>query len=166
MERQKISESSFFTAKQLVELELLEDTSDPDEKDICNNRAAINQVCWQLRKISEELPKVKLKKISATQRFLIPFLFLQNAFDVRKPTIPKGEKELAAERRRRKLKAKERQATLLLGIILSAFILSWLPFFIMYVIGAFGYEAPAVVFKFFFWLGYCKLFISCNYVSS
>lgn len=41
-----------------------------------------------------------------------------------------SEKERPAEQRKRKLKAKERQATLLLGIILSAFILSWLPFFV------------------------------------
>ncbi|VDO37943.1 unnamed protein product [Haemonchus placei] len=33
---------------------------------------------------------------------------------------------------------------------------SFLIQFVMYVIGAFGYEAPAVVFKFFFWLGYCN----------
>ncbi|VDM78667.1 unnamed protein product [Strongylus vulgaris] len=106
---------------------------------------AINQVCWHLRKISEELPSMN-KKVSATQRFL-------QAFDPKRSVIPKSEKELIAERRRRKLKAKERQATFLLGIILSAFIFSWLPFFVMYVIGAFGYAAPAIVFKFFFWLG-------------
>uniref|UniRef100_A0A9J2PCK4 G-protein coupled receptors family 1 profile domain-containing protein n=1 Tax=Ascaris lumbricoides TaxID=6252 RepID=A0A9J2PCK4_ASCLU len=35
----------------------------------------------------------------------------------------------STDKRRRLLKAKERQATLLLGLILSAFIISWLPFF-------------------------------------
>ncbi|EYB96635.1 hypothetical protein Y032_0148g2641 [Ancylostoma ceylanicum] len=137
------------STKQIVELELLEENSDGDEKDNSTNKEAINQVCWHLRKISEELPTVKLKKVSATQRIL-------HTFDPKRVVLPKSEKELNAEKRRRKLKAKERQATLLLGIILSAFILSWLPFFVMYVIGAFGYEAPAVVFKFFFWLGYCN----------
>jgi hypothetical protein len=34
------------------------------------------------------------------------------------------------ERRKRRLKAKERQATLLLGLILFAFIASWMPFFV------------------------------------
>lgn len=34
------------------------------------------------------------------------------------------------ERRRRLLKVKERQATILLGLILTAFIISWLPFFV------------------------------------
>lgn len=34
------------------------------------------------------------------------------------------------DRRRRLLKVKERQATLLLGLILTAFIVSWLPFFV------------------------------------
>ncbi|RCN51102.1 hypothetical protein ANCCAN_02889 [Ancylostoma caninum] len=221
------------TTKQIVELELLEENSDGDEKDNSTNKEAINQVCWHLRKISEELPTVKLKKVSATQRILhtfdpkrvvlpksekelnaekrrrklkakerqatlllgiilsafilswLPFFEAINqvcwhlrkiseelptvklkkvsatqrilhTFDPKRVVLPKSEKELNAEKRRRKLKAKERQATLLLGIILSAFILSWLPFFVMYVIGAFGYEAPAVVFKFFFWLGYCN----------
>lgn len=36
----------------------------------------------------------------------------------------------STDKRRRLLKAKERQATLLLGLILSAFIISWLPFFV------------------------------------
>lgn len=58
--------------------------------------------------------------------------------------------------RRRRLKAKERQATLLLGLILTAFIASWLPFFAMYVLGAVGYSAPELFFKVFFWLGYCN----------
>ncbi|KAH7724622.1 TAG-24 protein [Aphelenchoides avenae] len=62
----------------------------------------------------------------------------------------------STEKRRRLLKMKERQATLLLGLILGAFIVSWLPFFVMYILGAIGYEAPELVFKFFFWLGYCN----------
>ncbi|KAE9553708.1 hypothetical protein FO519_003063 [Halicephalobus sp. NKZ332] len=67
------------------------------------------------------------------------------------------ENKKSTDKRRRLLKAKERQATMLLGLILTAFIASWLPFFLLYVLGAFSYNAPAVVFKFFFWLGYCKL---------
>ncbi|KAL3079719.1 hypothetical protein niasHS_014001 [Heterodera schachtii] len=34
------------------------------------------------------------------------------------------------EKRKRRLKAKERQATLLLGLILFAFIARWMPFFV------------------------------------
>ncbi|WKY17258.1 hypothetical protein Q1695_001681 [Nippostrongylus brasiliensis] len=128
--------------KQIVELELLEENSDGEEKYDHSSKVSINQVCWHLRKISEELPHPSVHK--------------ENSYDSKRAVIPKSEKELSAEKRRRKLKAKERQATMLLGIILSAFILSWLPFFVMYVIGAFGFEAPAVVFKFFFWLGYCN----------
>ncbi|KAL3079735.1 hypothetical protein niasHS_014017 [Heterodera schachtii] len=60
------------------------------------------------------------------------------------------------EKRKRRLKAKERQATLLLGLILFAFIASWMPFFIMYVLNALHIYTPTVVFKFFFWLGYCN----------
>jgi hypothetical protein len=39
------------------------------------------------------------------------------------------ESKKGTEKRRRLLKIKERQATLLLGLILTAFIASWLPFF-------------------------------------
>ncbi|CAD5214836.1 unnamed protein product [Bursaphelenchus okinawaensis] len=66
------------------------------------------------------------------------------------------ESKKSTDKRRRLLKIKERQATLLLGLILTAFIASWLPFFVMYVLAAFGYTAPDLVFKFFFWLGYCN----------
>uniref|UniRef100_A0AAF5DM80 G_PROTEIN_RECEP_F1_2 domain-containing protein n=2 Tax=Strongyloides stercoralis TaxID=6248 RepID=A0AAF5DM80_STRER len=59
-------------------------------------------------------------------------------------------------KRKRLLKAKERQATMLLGLILAAFIGSWLPFFTMYVLQAFGLKTPDLIFKFFFWLGYCN----------
>jgi hypothetical protein len=40
------------------------------------------------------------------------------------------ESKKSTEKRRRLLKIKERQATLLLGLILTAFIASWLPFFV------------------------------------
>ncbi|KAK5979900.1 hypothetical protein GCK32_000001, partial [Trichostrongylus colubriformis] len=123
-----------------VTLGLLEDNSDGDEKEHAN-KEEINRVCWHLGKASEELPPLN-------------HVLQKNSFDHKPLTAPKSEKEMGAEKRRRKLKAKERQATMLLGIILSAFILSWLPFFVLYVSGAFGFEAPAVVFKFFFWLGY------------
>uniref|UniRef100_A0A0N5C1E9 G_PROTEIN_RECEP_F1_2 domain-containing protein n=1 Tax=Strongyloides papillosus TaxID=174720 RepID=A0A0N5C1E9_STREA len=59
-------------------------------------------------------------------------------------------------KRKRLLKAKERQATMLLGLILAAFIGSWFPFFVMYVFQAFGLKTPDLIFKFFFWLGYCN----------
>lgn len=44
------------------------------------------------------------------------------------------EKKKGLEKRRKLLKVKERQATLLLGLILTAFIASWLPFFVSYLI--------------------------------
>lgn len=40
------------------------------------------------------------------------------------------KRKKSLEKRRRLLKVKERQATLLLGLILTAFIASWLPFFV------------------------------------
>lgn len=40
------------------------------------------------------------------------------------------DRRKSADKRRKLLKAKERQATILLGLILTAFIASWLPFFV------------------------------------
>lgn len=67
------------------------------------------------------------------------------------------------ERHKRKLaKARERRATLILGIIMTAFICSWMPFFTFYVLRAVcptcrdymtGY--PKVE-AFIFWMGYCN----------
>ncbi|KAH7721668.1 Protein OCTR-1 a [Aphelenchoides avenae] len=49
------------------------------------------------------------------------------------------ENKRSEEKRRKPLKLRKRQSTLLLGIILGAF---WLPFFTVYVLGALGYQAP------------------------
>uniref|UniRef100_A0A915DHX8 G-protein coupled receptors family 1 profile domain-containing protein n=1 Tax=Ditylenchus dipsaci TaxID=166011 RepID=A0A915DHX8_9BILA len=46
-----------------------------------------------------------------------------------------SQKKKSLDKRRRLLKVKERQATLILGLIFTAFIASWLPFFSMYVLG-------------------------------
>ncbi|CAJ0947263.1 unnamed protein product, partial [Mesorhabditis belari] len=127
--------------------EMEEENSDPNDEEKDNNKMAINQVCWHLRKISEELSQVTTEEKKSQ---------LAAFFSSRKEANGNCNREENIEKRRRKLKAKERQATLLLGIILSAFILSWLPFFLMYLLGAFGMEAPEIVFKFFFWLGYCN----------
>ncbi|GIY14352.1 octopamine receptor [Caerostris darwini] len=64
-----------------------------------------------------------------------------------------------AERQKRRLaKARERRATLILGLIMAAFILAWLPFFVLYVLEALCAEchiAPTG-FATAFWLGYCN----------
>ncbi|CAK5050747.1 unnamed protein product [Meloidogyne enterolobii] len=65
------------------------------------------------------------------------------------------QRKRSIEKRKRRLKAKERQATLLLGLILFAFIISWMPFFVIYVLNALTLDIPMPIFKFFFWLGYC-----------
>ncbi|KAM7292762.1 alpha-2 adrenergic receptor [Ixodes scapularis] len=64
-----------------------------------------------------------------------------------------------AERHKRKLaKARERRATMILGLIMAAFILAWLPFFLMYVLGALckRCQISDTVFAVAFWLGYCN----------
>ena len=66
-----------------------------------------------------------------------------------------------AERHKRKIaKARERRATLILGLIMAAFITAWLPFFVLYVLAAVCRPCkefiPAGYFSFAFWLGYCN----------
>ncbi|CAG5119140.1 unnamed protein product [Candidula unifasciata] len=63
-----------------------------------------------------------------------------------------------AERQKRKLaKARERRATVVLGLVMAAFILCWLPFFALYLASAFCAGCiPAMVFTVFFWIGYCN----------
>lgn len=66
-----------------------------------------------------------------------------------------------AERHKRKIaKARERRATLILGLIMAAFITAWLPFFVLYVLAALCQSCkefiPGGYFSFAFWLGYCN----------
>ena len=66
---------------------------------------------------------------------------------------------MSAERHKRKLaQSRERRATLVLVLVMVAFILCWLPFFLIYVISAFCVQRciPDFVFKVFFWIGYCN----------
>ena len=59
--------------------------------------------------------------------------------------------------KRRIARAKERRATLVLGIIMATFILCWLPFFSTYLISSLtGAPVPELVFDIFFWAGYCN----------
>ena len=79
-----------------------------------------------------------------------------------------------AERHRRKIaKLRERRATLILGLIMAAFIIAWLPFFVLYVLSAIceqckpGTGIPAGYFSLAFWLGYCNsgkfIHLSCYF---
>ena len=61
------------------------------------------------------------------------------------------------ERQKRKLaKARERRATIVLGLVMAAFIVCWFPFFTLYVIESVCDCIPDVVFKVCFWAGYCN----------
>lgn len=65
------------------------------------------------------------------------------------------------ERHKRKLaKARERRATLILGLIMAAFICSWMPFFTFYVLRAIctvcREYTPQRLEAFIFWMGYCN----------
>ncbi|KPM04004.1 hypothetical protein QR98_0024430 [Sarcoptes scabiei] len=64
-----------------------------------------------------------------------------------------------AERHKRKIaKARERRATLIVGLIMAAFIIAWLPFFVLYVLVALCQackeSTPQGIFSVAFWLGY------------
>ncbi|XP_022253925.1 alpha-2A adrenergic receptor-like [Limulus polyphemus] len=63
----------------------------------------------------------------------------------------------AVERQKRKIaKARERRATVILGLIMAAFILAWLPFFVLYVLSAICKHCKIsdTGFDIAFWLGY------------
>ena len=61
------------------------------------------------------------------------------------------------ERHKRKLaKARERRATIVLGLVMAAFILCWCPFFTLYIITSFCYCVGEIVFTVVFWAGYCN----------
>ncbi|RUS89071.1 hypothetical protein EGW08_003182 [Elysia chlorotica] len=72
--------------------------------------------------------------------------------------ISKGLDFQTAERQKKKLaKARERRATVVLGLVMAAFILCWLPFFTLYLASAFCAGCiPGMVFTVFFWIGYCN----------
>lgn len=61
------------------------------------------------------------------------------------------------ERQKRKIaKARERRATIVLGLVMAAFILCWCPFFTLYIITSFCYCVGEIVFTVVFWAGYCN----------
>ncbi|XP_015914395.1 alpha-2C adrenergic receptor-like [Parasteatoda tepidariorum] len=73
--------------------------------------------------------------------------------------IPKRPPTSEAERQKRRIaKAKERRATLILGLIMASFILAWLPFFVLYVLEALckACDIGPTGFAVAFWLGYCN----------
>ena len=78
--------------------------------------------------------------------------------DTNRPSLQPSE----MSRRKRKLaQARERRATVILGIIMGTFLLCWFPFFGLYVItslcGPRCQDAiPELLFEFFFWIGYCN----------
>ncbi|GFS58663.1 alpha-2A adrenergic receptor [Trichonephila inaurata madagascariensis] len=72
---------------------------------------------------------------------------------------PKRQPTTEAERHKRRIaKAKERRATLILGLIMASFILAWLPFFVLYVLEALckACDIGPTGFAIAFWLGYCN----------
>ena len=59
--------------------------------------------------------------------------------------------------KRRLARARERRATVVLGIVMASFVGCWLPFFSIYPITSVtGLEIPSGVFSVIFWLGYCN----------
>jgi len=59
--------------------------------------------------------------------------------------------------RRRVARARERRATVVLGIVMVSFIGCWLPFFFLYPLSLLlDLDIPAPLFAVIFWLGYCN----------
>ncbi|VDI47615.1 Hypothetical predicted protein, partial [Mytilus galloprovincialis] len=62
------------------------------------------------------------------------------------------------EKQKRKLaKARERRATIVLGLVMAAFILCWFPFFTIYIVTSLcDFCIPETIFTIAFWAGYCN----------
>ncbi|NWX40369.1 ADRA2 protein, partial [Steatornis caripensis] len=61
--------------------------------------------------------------------------------------------------RQRLMRARERRFTIVLAVVMGAFILCWFPFFFTYSLGAIcgeGCHISKPLFSFFFWIGYCN----------
>ncbi|NXS94998.1 ADRA2 protein, partial [Jacana jacana] len=61
--------------------------------------------------------------------------------------------------RRRLVRARERRFTVVLAVVMGAFVLCWFPFFFTYSLGAVcgeGCHISKPLFSFFFWIGYCN----------
>ncbi|KAL3312092.1 hypothetical protein Ciccas_009321 [Cichlidogyrus casuarinus] len=64
---------------------------------------------------------------------------------------------IVQERKKRLNKQQERKATLVLGLVVGAFVICWLPFFVTYLMRLKCHNCiPDRAFAFFFWLGYCN----------
>ena len=60
-------------------------------------------------------------------------------------------------RKVRMARARERRLTLILGVIMAAFVFCWFPFFSTYLVSSLtGLPVPKTVFDIFFWAGYCN----------
>ncbi|XP_053936004.1 alpha-2Db adrenergic receptor [Cuculus canorus] len=61
--------------------------------------------------------------------------------------------------RQRLVRARERRFTVVLAVVMGAFVLCWFPFFFTYSLGAIcreGCHISKPLFSFFFWIGYCN----------
>ena len=61
--------------------------------------------------------------------------------------------------RRRLLRVRERRFTIVLAVVMGAFVLCWFPFFFTYSLEAVcgeGCRVSKPLFSFFFWIGYCN----------
>ncbi|XP_053213003.1 MATH and LRR domain-containing protein PFE0570w-like isoform X2 [Panonychus citri] len=74
------------------------------------------------------------------------------------PPVTRRHTPSDAERHKRKIaKARERRATLILGLIMGSFILAWLPFFVMYLTSGLCKSCQITSgLTFGYWLGYCN----------
>ena len=73
-------------------------------------------------------------------------------------SVAGGVCETQVERaKRRTARARERRATLVLGVVMISFVGCWLPFFAVYPVSLLtGLQVPDAVFAVIFWLGYCN----------
>ena len=111
-----------------------------------NDNSLVSQVNNSSK--SQQEPK------SPSSKSINDFPELRHKGDQNKPKRKNGRNSIRVHLRKLN---KEKKAAKTVGIIVGGFILCWMPFFTIYLLGAFGVDGThPLVFSIFFWLGYCN----------
>ncbi|XP_063431313.1 alpha-2A adrenergic receptor-like [Mytilus trossulus] len=165
------------STKKRSDLLIVPVTGIPQQTDICGHEVVMEQKQLLQTHTSTKIVKVitnNTKTIASTED---SFLSSSSAYDEdesqekRKdstietqntPVVKNSISEIPdlsnIEKQKRKLaKARERRATIVLGLVMAAFILCWFPFFTIYIVTSLcDFCIPEIIFTIAFWAGYCN----------